>query len=37
VVCALGGQLPRYRNVVTASARSHVVVVHHVPLASRAN
>jgi hypothetical protein len=37
VVCALGDQLPRYRNEVAAGALSHVVVVNHVPPASRAN
>jgi hypothetical protein len=36
VVCALGDQLPRYRNEVTAGAPSHVVV-NHVRPASRAN
>jgi hypothetical protein len=30
VVCALGDQLPRYRNGVIASAPAHVVVVNHV-------
>jgi hypothetical protein len=37
VVCALGDQLPPYRNKVAASAPSHLVVVNHVQPASRAN
>src|SRR5262249_14722230 len=35
VVCALGDQLPRYRNDAIASAPSHVVVVHQVQPAAR--
>ena len=35
VLCALGDQLPRYRNEVAASDASQVVVVNHVQPASR--
>jgi hypothetical protein len=37
VFCALGDELPRYRNDVTASASTQVLVVHHVQPAMRAN
>jgi hypothetical protein len=37
VFSALGDQLPRYRNEVTASRPSHVVIVNHVPPTSRTN
>jgi len=37
VFCALGDQLPRYRNEVTAGTPSRVVVVNHVQPASRTN
>jgi len=37
VFCALGDELPRYRNAVTASAPSHVVTVSNAQLAMRAN
>jgi hypothetical protein len=37
VFCALGDQLPRYRNEVTASTPSYVVIVNHVQPASRTN
>ncbi len=37
VFCALGDQLPRYRNEVAASAPSQVVVVNHVQPAMRTN
>jgi hypothetical protein len=37
VFCALGDELPRYRNEVTASAPSQVVTVNHVLPASRTN
>jgi hypothetical protein len=37
VFSALGDQLPRYRNEVTASAPAHVVIVNHVQPASRTN
>ena len=37
VLCALGDQLPRYRNEIAASAPSHMVVVNHVQGAARAN
>ena len=37
VFCALGDQLPRYRNELTASAPSRVVVVNHLQPAARAN
>jgi len=37
VLCALGGQLPRYRNEVAASAPSQVIVVNHLQPVARAN
>ena len=37
VFCALGDELPRYRNAVTASAPSHVVAVSNAQPAMRAN
>src|ERR1700759_1291189 len=37
VFCALGDELPRYRNAVTASAPSHVVTVSNAQPAMRAN
>ncbi len=37
VLCALGDQLPRYRNEVAANPPSQVVVVNHVQPASRTN
>jgi hypothetical protein len=37
VFCALGDQLPRYRNEVAASAPSHLAVVNHVQPAARTN
>ena len=37
VFCALGDELPRYRNDIAASAPAQVVVVNHVQPAMRAN
>ncbi len=37
VFCALGDELPRYRNEVATTAPAHVVIVNHVPPAMRAN
>jgi hypothetical protein len=37
VFCALGDELPRYRNEITASAPAQVLVVNHVQPAMRAN
>jgi hypothetical protein len=37
VFCALGDQLPRYRNETMASAPSQVAVVNHLQAPNRAN